>query len=72
MNSREIAKFLSGLITGDFLVGVWLYQAGDLPMSFLGFRITNAFVPWWLIIDVVLFAILVYYAWFTKPRKKMK
>lgn len=72
MNGREIAKFLSGLITGDFLVGLWLYQAGDLPMNVLGIRITNAWVPWWLGIDIGLFIFLVYYAWFTKPAKGKK
>lgn len=72
MNGREIAKFLAGLVTGDFLCGLWLYTAGDLPMNFLGMRITNEWIPWWLGIDIVLFAILVYYAWFTKPAKSKK
>jgi hypothetical protein len=72
MNYRELAKFLSGLITGDFLFGVWLLTAGDLPINFLGMRISPEFTFWWLAIDIILFILLVRYAWFGKSAKKKK
>lgn len=67
---KECSKFLSGLILGDFLVGLWLSTAGDLPMSFLGFRISVSFIPFWLGFDAVLFAFLVWYGWGRRKKKK--
>jgi len=73
MNFREIAKFLSGLFLGDFLAGIWLYSAGELPMNFLGVRLDATGAMWWLGLDAALFLGLVYYAWVRKgPSKKKK
>lgn len=67
---KEVSKFLSGLILGDFLTGLWISMAGNLPMSFLGFRITSKFIPFWLGLDVVLFLFLVWYGWGNHKKKK--
>lgn len=69
---KEFSKFFSGLILGDFLVGLWLSLSGDLPISFLGFRISQKFIPFWLGFDAVLFSVLVWYAWGKKVKKKKK
>lgn len=62
MNKRDLAIYAAGLVTGDFLVGFWLTTAGDLPMNFLGMRLTDQFAMWWMGLDVVLFVGLLYYA----------
>lgn len=69
MNYREVAKFLSGLIAGDFLVGLWFYGAGESPINFFGMRVSADSVLWWMIFDVVVFVLLVWYAWFGKSKK---
>lgn len=72
MNYRELAKFLSGLITGDFIVGLWFYAAGESPINFFGMRIPANLVLLWMLIDVVIFILLVRFAWFSKSAKKKK
>ena len=72
MNYREITKFLSGLIMGDFLVGVWLYMAGNDPINFIGIRISREVVPYWMLLDLVVFVFLVRFAWLSKSSKKKK
>ncbi|HVZ58293.1 MAG TPA: hypothetical protein VG935_00865 [Patescibacteria group bacterium] len=70
INLREVAKFLAGLITGDFLVGLWWMSTGNLPMNFLGWRLSNQTVSWWMAFDAILIAFLVYYAWVRKTKKR--
>jgi len=70
MKPREIAIYLSGLITGDFLVGLWLYAVGDLPMNFLGMRLTPGVAVYWMGLDVVIFFGLIYYAFFQKKKSR--
>ena len=60
---RELCKFLSGLIAGDFLAGWWMLAKGLLPISFLGFTIDPRGAVFWMIIDVILFLFLVHYGW---------
>jgi hypothetical protein len=59
---RELAKFASGLIMGDFIFGLWLYQQG-LPSVFFGIPFSEQAIVGWLVFDVLLFAYLVHYGW---------
>jgi hypothetical protein len=70
MNIREVAKFLAGLITGDFLVGLWWMKTGELPMTFFGFRLTTITVSYWMVFDFVVIVFLIYYAWIRKTKKR--
>jgi len=67
---REIAKFASGLIMGDFIWGIWLYAGGYLPITFLGIVFGKQTTIGWLVFDVLLFALLVHYAWGTASRPR--
>lgn len=69
LNPRELAKFLSGLVLGDFIVGLWYIRAGEPRITFLGLQLSEAWVPFWLGADIILFVVLVYYAWFSKKKK---
>lgn len=60
---REISKFASGLILGDFLCGLWFYFGGLLPMNFLGIEFNDQKVIAWMIFDAVLFGFLIHYGW---------
>jgi len=60
---HEIAKFLSGLILGDFICLWWLSAGGYLPMSIIGITWTQSIVAPGLVFDAVLFIILVHYGW---------
>ncbi|MDE1874714.1 MAG: hypothetical protein KGI79_02200 [Patescibacteria group bacterium] len=60
---RELAKFASGLVVADFLVALWLRSAGLQPIDFLGVLWTGGALIAWMIVDVILFLILVHYAW---------
>ncbi len=60
---REIAKFASGLVMGDFLCGLWLWTGGFLPASFFGFTFHTQNVVFWMVFDVLFFAFLVHYGW---------
>ncbi|HWA31998.1 MAG TPA: hypothetical protein VG694_00895 [Candidatus Paceibacterota bacterium] len=67
---REIAKFASGLILGDFLFGLWLYTSGLLPMKFWGMNFTDGTVAGWMLFDALLFIYLVHYGWYTAHRAR--
>lgn len=60
---RELAKFASGLIAGDFLCGLWLYFNGLVPITFWGISFTPTRIILWMIFDVIVFLFLVHYAW---------
>lgn len=60
---REIAKFLAGLILGDFLAGWWLLSSGIVPTSFLGLKITSQGIMAGMAFDVILLAFLIHYGW---------
>lgn len=67
---RETCKFLSGLVAGDFLAGLWFYAKGLLPISFLGITIGQRGVILWMIFDAILFFFLVHYGWRIKENLK--
>lgn len=67
---REIAKFASGLIMGDFICGLWFYFGGYLPMTFLGITFGAQTVVAWLVFDALLFAFLVHYGWKMEDRPR--
>ncbi len=60
---KEIAKFASGLIIGDFLCGLWLYFSSLAPISFLGMTFTKRGIVLGMVFDIIVFAFLVHYAW---------
>ena len=60
---HELAKFASGLVAADFLIGVWFWSQGMLPVSFFGIAVTQDAVLPWLIFDAALFIILIHYGW---------
>src|SRR3989344_2717337 len=60
---HELAKFASGLVVGDFLCGWWLATHNEFPFSFLGITFTSDVVAPWMVFDIALFIILVYYGW---------
>ena len=60
---HEVAKFLAGLVAGDFLCAWWLWAQGLLPMTFWGVTWTTDTMPVILTFDAALFIILVYYGW---------
>lgn len=62
-NLREIAKFAAGLVTGDFLVGVWLAAGKMIPISFMGITFTAPMVAFWMVFDILIIILLVHYAW---------
>jgi len=62
-NLREISKFASGLVLGDFLCGLWLYLGGYLPMKIMGIMFDVRQVLLWMLFDLVLIAFLIHYGW---------
>jgi len=60
---REIAKFLSGLILGDFLAGWWFLAKDMGSASLFGIQFSNRGIILGMIFDIILIAFLVHYAW---------
>ena len=60
---REVAKFASGLVVGDFLSLVWLSMNDVLPVSFMGIHLTYDMILPALVFDAALFFILFHYGW---------
>ncbi len=60
---REVSKFLSGLVAGDFLAAWWLYAKGMVPVSILGFQFSAQGIMVGMIFDIILFIFLVHYGW---------
>lgn len=67
---REISKFASGLVLGDFLVGLWFYAAGMLPFNFFGIEIGRQGTAGWMLFDAIVFLLLVHYGWRMGDRKR--
>ncbi len=67
---REIAKFSSGLILGDFLCGLWFYLSGYSSLKFWGISFTPRTLIMGMLFDVVLFIFLFYYAWHLNNRSR--
>lgn len=62
-NLREAAKFFAGLVTGDFLVGVWFALGKMIPFTFAGITFTAPMVAFWMVFDLLVIVLLVHYAW---------
>jgi threonine/homoserine/homoserine lactone efflux protein len=60
---REFAKFLSGLVAGDFIAGVWLISMKSNSFTALGVNFNMDMMIAWLLFDIVLFLLLVHYGW---------
>ncbi len=67
---REISKFISGLILGDFLFGFWLLSKGIAPLVFFGISFSERGIIAWLVFDALLFIYLVHYGWHTALRPR--
>ncbi|PIR95439.1 hypothetical protein COT93_02345 [Candidatus Falkowbacteria bacterium CG10_big_fil_rev_8_21_14_0_10_37_18] len=67
---REISKFTSGLVLGDFLCGTWLYLGGYLPMTFWGLTFDARMVAGGMVFDALLFALLIHYGWRMADRSR--
>ena len=65
---RELAKFFSGLIFADILFGLCVGGGLGYGSLFLGIPLVEPLINIWIILDVVLFLLLVHYAWrITRP-----
>ncbi len=60
---KEIAKFAAGLVTADFIVGLYLLNSNSGPLNFFGITFTSSILIAWMIFDIILLAVLVHYAW---------
>ena len=60
---RELAKFFSGLVVADFLVGVWVMSMKISTVAFLGIVFNSSMITAWMFCDIVLFVLLVHYGW---------
>jgi len=60
---REIAKFASGLVLADFMCAWWFAASGLLPMKVWGIQMTAEIAYLGMAFDLLLFALLVHYAW---------
>lgn len=60
---REISKFLSGLVVGDFLAVWWLYATRMAPVSVLGYKFSGRGLIIGMVFDVILLIFLVHYGW---------
>lgn len=60
---REFAKFASGLVFADFFTGLWLTTSSLLPLTIHGIGVTQEIAYLGMAFDVLLFIILVHYAW---------
>ena len=67
---RELAKFLAGLIAGDFLGLLWIYMSGGLPVNFLGIQFDQRAASWGMIFDLMIMALLIHYAWYYKDKPR--
>ena len=59
---REIAKFFSGLVAADILVGIWLKSVGYSGWL-LGVPLTPSSIYAWLTFDLALLIFLISYGW---------
>lgn len=60
---KEAAKFAAGLITADFLVGLWVLSSNYGPLNFWGIAFTPSAVEAWMVFDAAVLILLVHYAW---------
>lgn len=60
---KELAKFLSGLVVGDFLAGVWLASMRVSSFAILGINFNKNLMMAWMLFDIVLFIMLIHYGW---------
>ncbi len=60
---RDSAKFLAGLVLGDFLTLWWLAAQGIWPVHFFGIIWSSQIVLPGLLFDAALFLMLVHYGW---------
>lgn len=60
---RDLAKFTSGLVVGDFICWLWLATHQGLPAQFLGITFNSDMVLPGMVVDLALFIVLVHYGW---------
>lgn len=62
---REIAKFCTGLVVADIIVGIWMgFGLGQgFPSIFFGIPLSYHLLAAGIVFDIVLLVILIHYAW---------
>ncbi len=60
---RETAKFCSGLIVADMIMGIWIAVQNMYNLNFLGLMLTQQVVYGWILFDAILLIILFHYGW---------
>lgn len=66
MNTRELAKFFSGVAVAKAGCHVMLAASHVLPITLMGCTITPNCNFWMIIIWAAVAAFLIHYAWFKK------
>ncbi len=66
---KELSKLFTGLIIGDLIALIWLYNSSLLPMNFLGTPFTKPMTVVAIIFDIILTLLLAHYAWKTDIHK---
>ncbi|MDE1970877.1 MAG: hypothetical protein KGI50_04875 [Patescibacteria group bacterium] len=60
---RELAKFFSGVVVSDILVGLWIGSGGVGAQQFLGISFTPTGIIGGIVFDLLVLVLLVHYAW---------
>ena len=60
---RELAKFCSGLVFADILVGIWVGAGQGYGSLFLGIPLTAPLINIWIILDIAMLLLLIHYGW---------
>jgi hypothetical protein len=60
---RELAKFFSGMVAADIIMGLWIVSGSSYKSLFLGIPLNEPFVGTWLVVDCILLFFLIHYGW---------
>lgn len=71
---QEAAKFVSGAVAADIIIGIWMLGSGKLSV-FFDIPFTVSLMWMWLVVDIVILLLLINFAWHAhipakRPRKE--